>query len=130
MSRYEKMEAAGKQVFEPPLTYTKEMSEYLSDLGFGLQYGNGLCPLTPSELSSWCEGTGLWLSSWQFETMLRASRAFVSEYNSSNDAKTPAPYITAESIIQGRKSVSDQMRTSLNAMVERQENNTIKKGGR
>ena len=121
-SRAVKMLRAGKDLPYPPLETTREMSEYIVDLGGGIQTGMGLVPLSSLELRSWLEGTGVELSSWQFNTILEASRALVGQYNSSDGEKKPPPWANEDTIKDHRKTVSDQMRSVMEGLMEAQKN--------
>lgn len=58
----------------------------LNDAGMCGQGGMGPTPLSCAELMAWSQGTGLTLAPWEFCAIRAASRAFVSQLSSKDDA--------------------------------------------
>lgn len=114
----------------PPLETTHHLANYLIEMGCGMQSGMGFTPLTSSEIMNWSQGVGVHLSSWAFSTLLDASRAVVDSYSSSDGERTPPPWATHETIIEHRKTVSDQMRSAMEGLIAAQKNKPTRQGGR
>lgn len=58
----------------------------LNDAGMYGQGGMGPTPLSCAELQAWSQGTGMTLAPWEFRAIRAASRAFVAQLSSKDDA--------------------------------------------
>ena len=59
---------------------------HLQDAGLCAQSGMGPVPLPSTELQAWSQGTGTALAPWEFRALRAASRAYVAQLSSKDDA--------------------------------------------
>lgn len=65
---------------------------YMHRIGFYRSTGMGLVPLSASELAAWQNGSQTPLSSWEFQTLLDMSGAYLRALHEAEDPACPPPY--------------------------------------
>lgn len=65
---------------------------HLSNAGLCMSGFNGAIPLTSVELDKWAERSGVYLSPWEFSTILACSRAYCSKLARSKNPEEPPPF--------------------------------------
>lgn len=108
----------------PPIESHRYIIEWLFDVGPGMSYGMGLCPLTYQEINAWADG--IEISAWERETLKILSSEYLSWSNKSTKKDCPAPYQEDRGMPDKRK--SDAISSSLSDMFMSMANSQ-KKGG-
>lgn len=71
--------------------------QYILDLFFEVlgPYMGGIEPLSLQEIKAWCDISGVYLAPWEAVAIRNMSRAYVVQFNRSNNSNEPPPYYEA-----------------------------------
>jgi hypothetical protein len=90
-TRQKTLEGSGEIVY-PELEGAEHIVEYLYEVGPVLHNGDGVIPITWTELSNWSKSVGLALTAWEYQTIRGLSVLFAQEASLSKDPKRIAPW--------------------------------------
>lgn len=92
LSRGEKIIANGGILLMPPIGDAAYIIQYWQELGIVNNTGMGSLPLNSQEILSWCEGTGVELSAWEFQIIRDISKAYLVELREAEKLEKLPPY--------------------------------------
>ena len=78
----------------PPLESHSYIIEWLFDVGPGMSFGMGLCPLTYQEINAWA--LGIDINPWERKILKNLSSEYVSWSNQATKEDCPIPYAETE----------------------------------
>ena len=80
----------------PEVYEVEYLIAYWQDMGMVGSGAMGMTPIAHSELLAWMNGKAIYLSPWEFGTIIEMSRAYISEYYQAETPDHPPPYGTPE----------------------------------
>jgi hypothetical protein len=86
------LEDEGVEPEMPPLEWGLHLVQYLFKLGPTVIAGMGAGPIPPPYIETWERRTGIELSPWEFEQILRMSSEYAGESALASKPDRPAPY--------------------------------------
>lgn len=107
------MISAGKAIDLPDIDPFEYMVEYFAEIGLALSSEMGIAPLNWREVSAWSEMALRPLNHWEAETIVLASRAYVSAAREYDCKSIPSPIADPQ---EQRKTVSNQLRAAFAAL--------------
>ena len=110
----------------PPVESHRYIIEWLFDVGPGMSFGMGLCPLTYQEINAWADG--IEISAWERETLKTLSSEYLSWSNKSTKDGCPAPYIEDTGMPDKEKSdaIASSMADMFRGMINPKRNGGLK----
>ena len=108
----------------PPLDHMDHLAAFFQEVGPAASGGMGLMPISFTEIYNWASVTGTTLTGWEAKTLRQMSKAYVAEYNRSDDEHTPPPYEDREF---DRDEVGQKVIEAFNFLGARRGNNTSRK---
>ena len=76
----------------PEIEFGEHVIGYLQEVGPALNTGQGLVPLTFSEIDAWMRMVGVALTSWEASVLKRLSDEYVAEHHAARKPQHPQPW--------------------------------------
>jgi hypothetical protein len=100
----------------PPLESHSYIIEWLFDVGPGMSFGLGLCPLTYQEINAWA--VGISINPWERTMLKNLSSEYVSWSNKATKKDCPIPYAETEAPTEAKeKAISNSLADSFRSMM-------------
>ena len=79
----------------------------MEELGYCRSSGMGVVALDWTELASWSHLTGTYLFNWEYQALMKLSKAYVDQFYKSKDYYCMSPYISEDITQEKRDSISE-----------------------
>lgn len=117
-SRQETLLDRGIDPQYPDIEFGDYLIDYLFELGPVMYTGDGIAPITFSEIESWALLTSTPVSPFDAKALRFLSASFVRQANAAKDPKCPSPW---EPTMPDREVISDGVEAMFKALQRRQE---------
>lgn len=117
-NRLKRMQESGNEPKMPPILAGRRFLDWLFDIGPSTPTGQGVIPLSHSEIRAWQQCSGVQMTRIEAQTLRELSASFVDELISATDPKRPAPYVTdaAAASEKAKQTAAEAMRKAMRAM--------------
>ena len=92
MSRLVRLKVGGQSPQFPPVKYNIHLLEYLDELGYFTNTGNGFIPLNYKDIETWQRLSERIVSFTEIKALIALSADFVNTYYESSNKDYKAPY--------------------------------------